>query len=92
MATLTHEVWEQPDERGQMLPGVCLAGPDGDGFRALLEVGARLVTTFEASSDFEAMSIYYAMYNRGKYTTDHAWDYEPYPEEWAVTQSNRSCA
>jgi hypothetical protein len=92
MAILTHEVWEQPDEHGQMLPSLCLAGSHGDGFRSLLEPSARLVTTFQASSHFEAMSKYYAIYGREKYTTDNAWDYEPYPEEWAITQGNRSCA
>ncbi len=86
MARLMHEVWEDPDEDGQMLESVCLAGPDGDDARALLSPGARLVTTFSAGSHFEAMTRYYAMYDRGEYITDQASDHEPYPEEWAAVQ------
>ena len=36
MAKLTHEIWEELDEHGNVLPGVCLAGPDGEGFRKLM--------------------------------------------------------
>jgi hypothetical protein len=92
MATLIHEVWEQPDEDGQMLEGLCLAGPDGDRFRASLAPGARLVSTFAAASHFEAMTKYYAMYGRGEYTTDHPWDCEPYPEDLAVLQGKLPAA
>jgi len=88
MAMLIHEVWEDPDEDGQTLSSLCLAGPDGDGFRAFLSPNARKVTTFQASCHFEAMTKYYAMYGRGEYTTNQPWDYEPYPDEWAVVQGN----
>jgi hypothetical protein len=90
MATLIHEVWEDLDDDGQILSSVCLAGPDGDGFRALLSSNARRVATFSASCHYEAMTKYYAMYGRGDYTTDQAWDYEPYPEEWAVVQQRNA--
>jgi hypothetical protein len=88
MVTLVHEVWEEPDASGQMLPSVCLAGSHGDSFRALLKPGSRLVATFTASSHFDAMTKYHAMYGWNPYTTDQAWDYEPYPEEWAAVQNS----
>ncbi len=88
MAKLTHEVWVHVDENGRELPGCCLAGPMGDGFRKLLAVepGARLVTTFEAGSHFEAMTIYNRLLEREEYTTDEPLAYEPYPEEWLTVQ------
>lgn len=92
MAILTHEVWEERDENGEVLSSLCLAGPHGDGFRKLLSPSARLVATFQASCHFDAMTRYYAMYDRGEYTTDQAWDHEPYPDEWAVVQGNAPAA
>jgi hypothetical protein len=86
MASLLHEVWEEPDENGRMLESLFLAGPDGDGVRALLGKGARLVTTFEASSYVEAMTKYYALYQRGDYVTDYPADHDPYPLEWQIRQ------
>lgn len=88
MALLVHEVWEEPDENGQMLEGLCLAGPDGDAFRAALGESARLIATFEAASHVEAMTKYYSMYGRGKYVAAHPTDYEPYPNEWRIRQQN----
>ena len=84
MAELIHEVWVEPDEHGQLLESCCLAGPDGDDFRRMLSPAARLVHTFSAGSYFEAMTIYNRLLGRGPYTTDHSWDFEPYPEEWRV--------
>lgn len=86
MALLLHEVWEEPDENGQMLEALCLAGPDGDAFRATLSESARLVSTFEAGSYVEAMTKYYSMYGRGEYDAAHPTDYEPYPNEWRLRQ------
>ena len=57
MAILVHEIWGEDYDNGDALPGLCLAGPNGDGFRRLLEPGARLVGTFRAGSHFEAMTI-----------------------------------
>ena len=88
MTSLIHEVWEEIDEDGESLPGCCLAGPDGDGYRRLQSSKARLVTTFEASSYFEAMNKYYEIVGYGKYQTEHQSDYDPYPEEWALRQGN----
>lgn len=56
----------------------CLAGPKGDAARAMLEQPAELVWTVEASSHFEAMTLYYKFRGRGKYTTDQEWDYASY--------------
>lgn len=86
MAILLHEVWEEPDDQGEMLPGCCLAGSDGKGFRHLMGPDARFVCTFEAGSHYEAMTIYYRIYGYGTYTTEHAWDFEPYPDEWLERQ------
>lgn len=86
MASLLHEVWEEPGENARMLESLFLAGPDGDGARALLGEGARLVTTFEASSHLEAMTKYYALYQRGAYVTDYPPDHNPYPQEWRIRQ------
>ncbi len=88
MASLIHEVWEEIDEDGQSLPGCCLAGPDGAGFRRLLSSSAHLVTTFEASSYFEAMNKYYEIVEYGKYQTEDQSDFDPYPQEWASRQGN----
>jgi hypothetical protein len=65
-----HELWV--DDEG--LDSLCLAGPEGDGARALLQQPARLVWTVEATSHFEAMTAYYRYRGRGTYTTD-------FPEE-----------
>jgi hypothetical protein len=82
MAALLHELWEEPGG----LTMLCLAGPRGDGARALLAHGAQLVWTFEAGSHFESMELYYARMGWGEYTTDHEWDRQPYPHEWRVAQ------
>jgi hypothetical protein len=86
MAILVHEIWEDVGEDGRVLPGVCLAGPDGDGFRKLLNKGAQLVHQFEAGSHFGAMTVYYRRYGWGDYTSDFTSDREPYPEDWAKRQ------
>jgi hypothetical protein len=82
VAMLTHEVWEEVGDQGMVLHTCCLAGPIGDACRRMLSPSARLITTFEAGSHFEAMSIYHRLLYRETYTTDQAWDYEPYPDEW----------
>ncbi len=82
MARLVHEVWLD----GDGLPGCCLAGPAGDGFRQLEGQGERLVHTFVAGSHFEAMTIYHEYLGREPYTTDQPRDIEPYPDEWRDEQ------
>jgi hypothetical protein len=39
MAIPTHEIREDIDQDGSVLPGLCLAGPDGEGFRKFLKQG-----------------------------------------------------
>lgn len=85
MAVLTHEVWERIED-GKTLHGCCLAGPLGDGYRSTLGAGARLLTTFQAGSHFETMTIYNRYLGRGPYTTNEQWHYEPYPDEWLAEQ------
>ena len=80
--TLVHEMWR--DTEG--LTMVCLAGPQGDGARNFLEQGAELVWVFQASSHYQAMTMYYQRMGWGEYTTEHESDYQPYAEEWADIQ------
>jgi hypothetical protein len=89
MAVLVHEVWEEVSG-GMVLHGCCLADPLGADFRQHLEAGARLLTTFEAGSHFEAMTIYYRYLGRGAYTTHEPWDYQPYPDEWLTEQRSQA--
>ena len=67
LALVRHELWEEDDGDEQTL---CFAGPMGDGARATLRPGARLTWTVEASSHFEAMTLYYEHMGWGEYTTD----------------------
>ena len=62
---MLHELWVEAS--GQTF---CLAGPNGNGARALLEPGACCVWTVEADSYFEAMTKYYEYMEWGKYATD----------------------
>ncbi len=87
MAVLVHEVWEWIDD-GMVLHACCLAGPLGDGCRRSLGSATRLLTTFEASSHFAAMTVYNRYLGRGTYTTHEPWDHEPYPDEW-LTEERR---
>jgi hypothetical protein len=85
MARLIHEIWEEIRD-GMVLHSCCLAGPGGEGCRGVLEPGARLLSTFEAGSHFEAMTIYHRILGREEYTTDQPWADDPYPEEWLAEQ------
>lgn len=78
---LVHEIWVDEGD----LPMCCLAGPDGDGARALSS-NPRLVHVFVAHSHVDAMCKYHAFLGREPYTTVHPWDWEPYPEEWLRRQ------
>ncbi len=82
------EVWQDFGNEGESLPALLTAGPRGEAARRLLGPKARLLTTIEASSHFEAMTIYYGLMGWGKYTSSHAWDYQPYPEEWIIEQQD----
>ncbi len=47
---LIFELWLDPEPDGQMLPGLCQAGPMGDGFRSLLNEGAIRVGTLSGTA------------------------------------------
>ena len=38
-----------------------------------------MLTTFETGNHFEAMTVYNRYLGRETYTTNEAWDYQPYP-------------
>ncbi len=61
-----HEIWI--DKEG--LPGCCSAGPEGEGFRTLLDQPAKKIHEFYTSSHMEAMTYYYHYIGFGEYTTD----------------------
>lgn len=82
---LIHELWVYVED-GMELCLFCLAGPRGSEARETLPPDAKLVWTVEAGSHYEAMTRYYERQGRGKYTTEFAQDYEPYPAEWAEEQ------
>ena len=86
MAMLIYEVWLDPDENGGYLPGLCLAGPEGDGFRKHLQAGAVLTSTFPAESTFDAMSQYYRRNGWGDWTTPFPVDHEIHSREEADAQ------
>jgi hypothetical protein len=75
---LKHELWDEEDGST-----VCLAGRRGDQARSWLSPNAKLIWTVEAESYYEAMTAYYRFMGWGEYKTDHEWDYQPYPPEWA---------
>jgi len=64
---MKHELWIE-NEGEQTL---CLAGSHGDSARNLLEPGAKLTWTCEASSHFEAMTKYYEYMEWGEYKSDY---------------------
>jgi len=86
MAKLVYEVWLDPDEEGQLLPGLCLAGPEGDGFREFLQPGAILSGTLLAESTFDAMNQYYRRNGWGDWTTSFEVDHEIHSHERADAQ------
>jgi len=80
---LKHELWDEG--KGQCT--FCLAGPMGAEARSLMDSRAILVWTVEASSHFEAMTLYYEHMGWGTYTTNQEWDHQPYPTEWWLEQN-----
>ena len=66
VVSVLHEVWVD----GEGLNTVCLAGSVGDDARRLLSPPARLAWTFEASSHFEGMSLYYERMGWPPYESD----------------------
>ncbi len=83
---LIHEVWLDPEADGQMLPGLCLAGPMGNDFRALLKPEAVKAAELTGHSHFDAMTKYWKLQGWGEYEAESPQDHEPYPDEWAAIQ------
>ncbi|OMO23041.1 hypothetical protein BCT38_20495 [Vibrio lentus] len=74
---MKHELWSNEQE----LDTFCLAGPDGDGARSLMEPDSKLIWECEANSHFEAMTKYYQFRGWGEYTSDYPEiDKRPYCE------------
>ena len=84
MARLKCELWRESDQEQTL----CYGGPMGDDARALLLPGATLVWTVEGESHFDTMTKYYIFMGWGTYTTDHEWDYKPFPDEWLTIQQS----
>ena len=63
-----HEHWTDESDGEHLF---CLAGPAGEGARALLEGQAKLVWTCEAESSFEAMIKYYEHQGWGIYSSEY---------------------
>jgi hypothetical protein len=81
MAILMHEIWVDPAGHHTC----CLAGPEGDGLRKLSPPGSTLVSTFEAGSHFEAMTVLHAFLKRAPYVSEQEWEQQTYPETFAPT-------
>lgn len=74
---MKHELWSNEEE----LDTFCLAGPEGDEARALMEPDSKLIWVCEADSHFEAMTKYYQFRGWGEYTSDYPEvDKKPYSE------------
>ena len=69
-----HEIWENPEGLTTFL----VSDESGDDSRKLLEPGSKLIKYIDASSYFEAMTLYYQFMDWGKYTTDFEEDKLPY--------------
>ncbi|HEV2361125.1 MAG TPA: hypothetical protein VGS21_05445 [Acidimicrobiales bacterium] len=63
---MLHELWVADESQT-----FCLAGPMGDQARQMLDPGSRLTWTVEASSHFEAMTLYYRHMGWRIYTSDY---------------------
>jgi len=75
-----HEVWEDPEG----LTTLCLADERGDDCRKLLEPDSKLIHTFYANSNYDAMTIYYKFMDWGTYITEFEADKEPYDKKNAT--------
>jgi hypothetical protein len=58
----------------------------GDGFRSLLNKGARKVGEVRGTSTFDVMTKYWKPQRWGEYKARFQQDHEPYPEEWLTIQ------
>jgi len=79
---LKHELWQGTGDAHADYT-FCLACPRGYDARKLLSPRAKLIWTVEADSHFAAMTAYYEHMGWGVYSTDQAWDMQPYPDDWS---------
>ena len=63
-----------------------IAGPGGDELRSQLDIDARLVTTFEAHSPFEAMMTFHWLMELGPYRGVSNDERRAYTEEALMRQ------
>ncbi|MFT9161462.1 MAG: hypothetical protein ABF491_14025 [Acetobacter sp.] len=85
---LIHEVWMEPDEKGQMLPSLCLAGPMGADFRAALNKAAIKVGEIGGNCHFAIMTKYWKSQGWGEYQSDCLNDFAQYPDQWIQIQQD----
>lgn len=83
---LVHEIWLDPEPDGQMLTGLCIAGPMGDDFRGKLNRGAIKTGTIEGFSHFDVMTKYWKVNGWGAYRAKSSDDHELYPLGWITIQ------
>lgn len=74
-----------------VLHSCCLAGVPGAAIRKLLPENSRLLLTFLADSNFEAMTIYNRFLGREPYSTVYDNDHCAYPKEWLDEQNSVDC-
>jgi hypothetical protein len=80
---MLHELWIETS--GQTF---CLAGPNGDAARALMEPNARRAWTVYAESHFEAMTKYYEYMGWGPYRSEFPEiDMKPYSQRDDIRES-----
>ena len=79
-----HQIWIDRNE----LPGLCLAGYEGNQFRTALDKPAKLIHEFNAGSTHEAMAYYYNYMDLGDYESSFpeidSKPYENSPQEKTV--------
>ncbi len=63
-----------------------LAGPDGDEARSVLNLDARLMTTFEAHSPYEAMTAFHKLVDYPPFMSLDRRDRRAYTEEQLMRQ------
>jgi hypothetical protein len=77
---LRFEIWRE-DCDGASSISLCRAGPDGDEARSLHEPNARLVHTFEAETQNEAMATRNRLMGWAEYKPEPSWPNEPFTAE-----------
>jgi hypothetical protein len=74
MSRIKHDIWQDPEG----LTCLCYSGKLGDESRSILEPKSKIIHSFYADSNFEAMTKYYEFMNWGVYTSEFEMDKTPY--------------